>query len=276
MFSRKRYLLAATALLCLLGAVNARANMLQALPNMGDLLRWGAFSLGGGIVTDDDATMVGTTDIYGDVGIAGNGNLTMTGNSTIHGDLYWRSNGTLTMKGNAKVTGNKFHNMNSVLDNGVTEAMNSSALAASYASSTLYSGINSITMSMTLNAQHDRPGNSTVLNLMTFNLGNNQTLTLNGAANDVFIFNISGTFVMGAQSQILLTGGLSWDDVLFNVRGSGTNVTLNAQSTLRGVLMANNRTVTMDGGALVYGEVVSDKLTMKGGSQIQHPPLSSP
>jgi hypothetical protein len=279
MFSRKSWLSLTVAASLLLGASGANANLLQALPTMGDLLRWGAFSLGGGIsATDYDVEMVGTTDIYGDVGVAGTGDISMVGNSTIHGNLYWRTNGTLTMKGNSKVLGIKRHDAaaDAELDNGVTEAINSSNQAASFASSFAYAGITSITSSMTLFAQGDRPGNSTVLNLTTFNLGSQETLTLVGSADSVFILNVSNTFLMGAQSEIILQGGLAWDDVLFNVRGSGSRVELDAQSYLRGVLMANKRTVKMDGGATVEGEVISDRLTMKGGSQIIHPPLSSP
>jgi hypothetical protein len=280
MFSRKSCGLAAVAVLLIAASFSARANILTSTPDMGDLLRWGAFSLGGGITTDDTDTMVGTTDIYGDVGVAGNGNITMTGNSTIHGDLYWRTNGTLIQDGNSQVTGTKHHHAfgDAQLDNGVTEATNASNTAASFASSLAYAGITSITSSMTLVAQNDRPGNSTVLNLTDFILGDHETLTLvgdgTGAAN--FILNISRTFMMGAQSQIILQNGVSWDDVLFNVRNKGTLVTMDAQSYFRGILMANKRTLKMDGGATIEGEAIVDQLNMKGGSQIIHPPTTSP
>ena len=114
-----------------------------------------------------------------------------------------------------------------------------------------------------------------MLNLTTLSLGKNQTLTLSGSSTDVFILNISQTFLLAAQSQIVLTGGLIWNDVLFNVTGKGSQVTLGAQSTLNGILMANKRTVYMDGGSIVRGEVVSNQLTMVGGSQIQGPPIVS-
>jgi ice-binding like protein len=280
MFSRKSCGLAAVTVLLFAASFSARANILTSTPDMGDLLRWGAFSLGGGITTDDTDSLVGTTDIYGDVGVAGNGNITMTGNATIHGDLYWRTNGTLIQNGNSQVTGTKHHHAfgDAQLDNGVIEANNASNTAASFASSLAYAGITSITSSMTLVAQNDRPGNSTVLNLTDFILGDHETLTLvgdgTGASN--FILNISRTFMMGAQSQIILQNGVSWDDVLFNVRNKGTLVTMDAQSYFRGILMANKRTLKMDGGATIEGEAIVDQLNMKGGSQIIHPPVTSP
>jgi hypothetical protein len=275
-FGARRFASIAISAALFLGAISANANLLQALPEMGDLERWGAFSLGAGMTVGND--MKGTTDIYGDVGIAGNGNVNMTGNATVHGDLYYQTAGTLTMKGNSSVTGVKHHDASSdtTLNNSVTEANNTSAHAATFTSSFAYSGITSITSSMTLTAQHDRPGNSTVLNLTTLSLGSQQTLTINGSANDVFIFNISQTFLLGAQAQIVLTGGLAWDDVLFNVRGKGGTVSLGAQSTLNGILMANHRAVSMAGGSTVRGEVISDSLGMVGGSQIIRPPITSP
>src|SRR5205085_11164618 len=130
---------------------------------------------------------VGTTDIYGDVGVAGNGNMTMSGNSTVHGDLYWMQPGKLTMKGAAKITGTKHHDASSdaQLTNSVNEANSASMNAQTFLSSAAYASLTSITTSMTLVAQHDRPGNSTVLNLTQLNLGDHSTLTLSGSASDV-------------------------------------------------------------------------------------------
>src|SRR5437870_10330687 len=93
---RKNWLSRAIAVSFFLGAFNASANLLQALPPMGDLLRWGVFSLGGNITLDDLAAKAsGRTYVQGDVGIAGSGNITMSGKSAIDGNLYYRSNGTL-------------------------------------------------------------------------------------------------------------------------------------------------------------------------------------
>jgi hypothetical protein len=109
----------------------------------------------------------------------------MNGNATIHGDLYWRSNGTLIMKGNSNVTRTKHHNAasDSILDNGVNEAKNTSMHAASLASTFPYMGLTSITSSMTINSS----GALTVLNLTDLVLTNKSILTLNGSASDNFV-----------------------------------------------------------------------------------------
>lgn len=276
--SHKKWLLPIVAAAsCFLGAVSTQANLLTTFPEMGDLLRWSAFSLGGGVTSTDTADdFVGTTDIYGDVGVAGSGNITMTGSATIHGDLYYRSNGTLTMKGNSAITGNRFHNQDSVLDNGVTEAINTSNHAFALPVTPAYAGITSINLSggqnLTLNGA---PGQTVVLKLQDFIITSG-TLTLQGTASTNFVINVSRQFSMTDHSQIILSGGVTWDSVLFNVRGTGTNVMLAGQSTLRGVLMANYRTVDMSGGSLVLGSVIADKIKMSGSAQINRPPISSP
>jgi hypothetical protein len=268
------------ALSCFLGSSNLQANILTALPEFGDLRRWGAFSLGGGISeTDVLDQFTGTTDIYGDVGVAGGGNISMSGSATIHGDLYYKSTGTLTLNGNAKITGNKHHDAASdaILNNSVNEATATSTHAASFTSSFAYAGLTNITSSMTLTANPNPLANgATVLNLNSIVLGNHATLTLVGTATDNFVLNVSNQFSLTAQSQIVLTGGLSWDDVLFNIKGTGTDVTIDGQSTINGILMANRRTVSLSGASLVAGEVISNKIKLSGSSRIVNPSVASP
>src|SRR2546421_4257564 len=261
-----------------LAAADIRADISQAVPEFGDLRRWAAFSLGGGITeTDVIDQFTGTTDIYGDVGVAGDGNISLSGSATIHGDLYWRTPGTLKLSGNAQITGMRHHDSASdaILDNGVSEANATSTHAASFTSSFAYAGLTNITSSMTLTAQHDRPGNSTVLNLNSIVLGNQSTLTLSGTATDVFILNVSNQFSLSSQSKIVLTGGLSWDDVLFNIKGNGSDITLDGQSTLNGILMANKRTLSLTGGSLVAGGGAFEKSKVIGRERAASHPLAN-
>jgi hypothetical protein len=58
--------------------------------------------------------------------------------------------------------------------------------------------------------------------------GNGGTLTLNGAAGSAFVLNISGAFSLGGKAKILLTGGLTVSDVLFNVTGGNSTFSIGA------------------------------------------------
>jgi choice-of-anchor A domain-containing protein len=115
-----------------------------------------------------------------------------------------------------------------------------------------------------------------VLNLTDLVLTNKSILTLNGSASDNFVINVSRNFSLTSQSKIVLSGDLGWDDVLFNIKGTENNVTLDGQSSMSGILMANKRTVSIAGASIVNGEVIANKIKLSGSSQIVHPPVTSP
>lgn len=265
----------------LLSGLTAKANLRDptAFPEIGDLLRWGAFSLGGGISeTDTIDQFTGTTDIFGDVGVAGDGNITMSGGATIHGDLYYMQAGTLTLKGNAMITGTKHHDPSSdaQLTNGVNEATLTSNDAYGRPVTPTYATLTNIQLSGNQNFTiSGAPFETVVLKLQNLTITSG-TLTLAGSITTNFVINVTNQFSLTNHAQIILSGGVTWDNVLFNVRGTGTPVTLDGQSILRGVLMANNRTVSNAGGSLVYGEVVANKITLSGSAVIQHPAITSP
>src|SRR5205807_7359168 len=105
------------------------------------------------------------------------------------------------------------------------------------------------------------PGQTVVLKLQNFTISAG-TLTLQGSPTTNFVINVSKQFSLTNHAQIILSGGVSWDDVLFNVVGNGSKVTMDGGSVLRGILMANNRTVALSGKATVYGEVVGNQVTL--------------
>ena len=274
-------LLLGAAMLLLLGGLTAKANLRDTglFPEMGDLLRWGAFSLGGGVnETDTIDQFTGTTDIFGDVGVAGDGNITMNGSATIHGDLYYMTAGTLTLKGNAMITGARHHDASSDADLnvGVNEATLTSNHAFALPVTPAYATLTNIQLSGNQNFTiSGAPFQTVVLKLQNLTITSG-TLTLAGSITTNFVINVTNQFSLTNHAQIILSGGVTWDNVLFNVRGTGSPVTLDGQSILRGVLMANNRTVSNAGGSLVYGEVVANKVTLSGSAQIQHPAITSP
>lgn len=85
----------------------------------------------------------------------------------------------------------------------------------------------------------------------TFNLAasGNGTLTLNGSATDVFIFQASSTLVTGAGGvpTITLTGGALASNVYWAV-GSSATLNVSGSGVFKGTLIAN-ASVTIDGGS---------------------------
>ena len=257
------------ASLILLGAAHANADVSGVIPEIGDLERWTVFSLGDG---NNFSRAFGHSLIDGDLGLAGNGNFLMGGHATINGDVYDRSNGTVLTFQHAFITGSIFHDQDALLDNGVNEALAASAHAFSLTPnrsnrSVKLQGNENITIT-------GAPGETVVLSLKNFILMENSSFTLQGTATTTFVINVRKNFSLKGNSHIDLAG-LQWNQVLFNVVGTGERVSLGGSSIFEGILMANNRTIKLRGNATVSGELIANHLKFRGSSRILHPPILS-
>jgi hypothetical protein len=114
------------------------------------------------------------------------------------------------------------------------------------------------------------PGETVVLNLKNFILRDNSSFTLQGTATTTFIVNVREKFSLSGNSHLDLAG-LQWDQVLFNVVGTGHRVSLGGDSIFNGILMANDRTVRVRGGATVSGEIIANRLNLQNGAHVKKP-----
>src|SRR4029077_20497060 len=174
-------LLPIVASLILLGGVQAKADVSGVIPEIGDLERWTAFSLGDG---NNFSRAVGHSLIDGDLGLAGNGNFLMAGHATVNGDVYDESNGTVLTFQQSLITGSIFHDQDALLDNGVNEAIAASAHAFSLTpnrpnTSVKLLGNHALTIT-------GAPGETVVLSLKNFILRDNSSFTLQGTATTTF------------------------------------------------------------------------------------------
>ncbi len=80
------------------------------------------------------------------------------------------------------------------------------------------------------------------------------TLTLNGDANAVFIFQIGSTLTTAAGATIVLTGGATANHVFFVV---GSSATLGATNTFNGTIMAL-ASITIGAGTTVNGRALAE------------------
>lgn len=120
------------------------------------------------------------------------------------------------------------------------------------------------------------PGETVVLNLKNFVMSDSARLTLQGTATTNFIINVTKQFSLSGSAKIVLSGGVQWDNVMFNVRGKGTVVRLSGQSELVGILTANRRKVQLSDNSIVRGQVFARRVVLLDGSQIIQPPVASP
>jgi hypothetical protein len=226
---------------------------------------WALLEIGNGVINVDTTNASGNSAIWGNAGIGQNETLTMSGGSLIHGDLFLGNSANTSFSGGAGVAAghSTLTNQDPMLAVARNDALNASSAAAALGGTPL-----TLTAGMTLT-----PGTYSLTN---FSLAGSQTITLSGAGD--YIFNISGTLNLSGTSQVLLSGGASASNVLYNITGTSSAGT-SGGSILRGIILAPNADVTIDSGVGstphvgLFGEVISGRnITIASGSGIQAVP----
>jgi len=253
------------------GSINVGAAALFQVLTTGDLTEQAASSI-------DNNTFTGPSYVLGNVGIGARGNFSMSDGS-IDGDLYMNDYGTLTLSGPAKINGTK----RGLHQNGISQtvpltaainsAQNLSDWAGAESSTSNYTVTQGTFNGMTVNTGNSitiadaNPfgGSKIVLNLQDFVLTNGK-FTLQGSPMTTYIINVSRNFSIN-NSSVVLAGGLLASHVLFNVRGGGSQVSLNQGTSLHGILLAMHRKVSLSGGK-VFGRVMAQQLAITSGGQV--------
>ncbi len=249
---------------------------------------WAIFALTGGVtITDptynDPMSPGGYYDVLGNIGMAGSGTLNLT-NASINGSV-WNGSGT-PVTGNPHITSANWSSGGPAVTGAyLTSAANAAISASSAATGMTMSSPgqppsgSSITLSgggmQTLTAS---PGSLTVVNLQDLILtGLNTALTLTGSAGQNFVINVSRYMTLSSSAQIKLSGGLTVNNVLFNVTnatGNAYDVTLSGGSVVNGIILAPNRNVKLTGASVVNGEVIAKGVSLSGRSRVLNPFVS--
>src|SRR5438105_3923356 len=224
--------------------------------------------------------------VDGNIALDGvNSTLTISGHTSINGDRVEQMTSTESINSTGTIAGSRFSSttINSQLNSGVTSLKNVSMTAAG-----LTATAGSPT-SLNIGKNQSRIFDNTafsgkyVMNLSSFvmgggtNGGNGGTLTLNGAAGSAFVLNISGAFSLGGNAKILLTGGLTVSDVLFNVTGSNSTFSIGGDALFNGTLLAYNksgaqRTLTITGhNTQINGELLANRIQLQSGAHVKKP-----
>jgi hypothetical protein len=219
--------------------------------------------------------------VDGDIALAGvYSTLTVSGHTSISGgDRFEQTSSTESIHSTGIITGSRFSSptINSQLNSGVMSLQHVSITAAGLTATA--GSPTSINIGKNQSRIFDNTpfGGKYVMNLSSFVMGGGGTLTLNGAANSAFVLNISGAFNLGGQAKILLTGGLTVSDVLFNVTGSNSTFTINGDALFNGTLLAYNssgaqRTLTITGhNTQINGELLANRILLQSGAHVKKP-----
>jgi choice-of-anchor A domain-containing protein len=260
-----------TALLLALGlaaAPGARASVV----NLGQAGQFTLLALGGSI---DDSGPIGPQgnpfNINGPVGVVTAGQkFQASGSVRYSGPVYLHSG----VGFNSSAPGVPQPTMSNAVDNMLTQAAHDAFAASSFASglaaTATYGTINSdLTISEANNGHY-------VFNIDTISFSGGKALTLNGTKNSTFLLNVASGITLSPGS-ILLTGGLSADNVLINYTGTkdvqfsgGGN-----SSQVFGTILAPNATVGLHPG-FVAGAIIANAITMSSGADVVPVPEVTP
>jgi choice-of-anchor A domain-containing protein len=116
-------------------------------------------------------------------------------------------------------------------------------------------------------------GTLNVIDLSGINLSGSSRFTINGNSNDVLVFNVSGNVSISGSAQLLLSGGLSAANVIFNVT-SGT-VSVAGAGVAAGTFLDVIGEIDLSGSAAVQGALISKNIKMKGSSAMSADPFSA-
>jgi hypothetical protein len=253
--------------------------------NTGVHRTWAIFALSGGVTISDASPSI-QPDVKGNVGLGGAGNLTMT-LSQISGTVY---NETGSYNGGGTVTGGVLTDA-SYVNTAANNATTASNTAAGLSTTTLGLSVSGNTPASVLSntpatfGLNNVPGGITdngtpgtyVLNLNDLILsGAGAILTITGTASTNYVININRYLALSSGAQIALSGGLQPQNVLFNVKPASSTTTLNISggASLKGIVLAPSRNVTLTGGATVEGEVIGKSVSLSGSSRVINPLVS--
>lgn len=265
--------------------------------NLAGRYTWAIFALQGG-VTITDPSYSGVPDVIGNIGVAQSGTLSMS-NAAVTGTAYLRNGAVASVPPPATISGGTLSSQNAILNpaqaNAYAAASAASGLASKYTDGagnmsfsgsfspggmpTLVDGSFVDTGSINLNGSsaqiNGAAGATYVLNLANLVLTANSTLTLTGDATTNYIINVSKFMSLSTGSDIVLSGGLQPQNVLFNVRNTyNYDVTLSGGSTVEGIILATNRNVKLTGASVVTGEVIARGVSLSGNSKVINPVAS--
>ena len=261
----------------------------------GQTHRWSIFTYGGGTssspftAVDVSGSKNAISDVDSDVALAGSySRLNVSNYGDVGGDRYEQTTSSETKSGNGFIGGSRISSSNgspstnTLLNGGVTslQTVSNNAFNNLAVTSNSPTNINLSGSSMTIS--NNPFMGKYVMKLGNFVLNNNSTLTLNGVAGSAFVINVSNNFSLANNSKIVLTGGLTPSDVLFNVRGSSGNLSIASGSFFQGTLLAYNstsstqRTVTISGAnTLANGALIANKVIVSNGADVKKPKKKS-
>ncbi len=203
-----------------------------------------------------NSVTISSGGVTGNVGVAaGNGALLK---STVNGDLF------IGAQANPDIHHQDFFvtgqtSMNQNLSGAVSDARAASAFASSLQATQTFG---SVTAATTFSSSFST-GGLNVINVDSLQLVK-KDLTIQGGANDFFVINLTNTNAdtIFNGARILLVGGVTEQNVLFNLGGTGGDLRIFKDTAeAHGIFLAPDRSVVIDNPTL-FGSVIGGDLNI--------------
>ncbi len=203
-----------------------------------------------------DIALNGPGQTTGNVGVS-SGTLALNGSAgpEVNGNVLLASGANISIGNPPQVTGTVSSNQN--LSQANTDALNA---AATFSGLPATQSLGAITGTTTVNGT----AGINVIDITNLNLGNGQSLTLNGPPGAQFVINDSGGVTLNS-GHINVSGGVTATDVVINVQASGNAISssggLNNESVVNAILLAPKSGVAFAPG-LINGELIAGGQTI--------------
>ena len=216
------------------------------LGNLGSAGSFSILGISGGNQNNPQINIQGSFGGSATIGVGANVQLHVQGNTNLTNAVTEDPSAKIQLDGGASISGTQTQEPFAAIQSAAIAA--SSAAAALTTTQTIsQSGNNSITVT-------GNGGQNVISVTNQINLNNGQNLVIHGGPNDTFIFNFQQGQNLQLQngSSIVLQGGVSPSQVLFNFLGNGGNVQIqsnnNGASNTAGIFLNINGQINIQGG----------------------------
>jgi hypothetical protein len=235
--------------------------------NLGAAENYGLLGINGGDVSING----GGAQVVGNVGLGPNETGSSLQKTTLYGSVIVDTNAGAYQTGQMGSGGNFVFVGGALVTNQNVAQAQSDANAASiaYAALTTDTGLSlgAVTTNTTIAATAaSRADGVTVASMSSLNY-NADVLTISGNSTDLFVINITGASgaLQFSQSQIVLTGGVTANHVIFNLpndNGAVQDVINKSASVFNGTILAPHADVRYHNPAVFNGEIIAKSLTV--------------
>ena len=207
--------------------------------------------------------ITGPSGVVGDICIGPGGKLRMTGGSFTT-NVRLDASATFTQSGGGS-RGTTFQpvDLSPEITDANTAVTNAGGLPCAL-------NLGTISAATTITATAD----PTVACVDNINLSGGKVITLKGAAGTSLIIRVTGVFTLSGSSKIIIdaTSALQPKNVLYDLVGSGSALTITGGGQIDGTILAPDRDVKLSV-VKVNGEVISGKnITIVSGAAVKCPP----